>query len=86
MWVDILVLETEKGKSYIKNIDGEKGELEFTDDVNEAFRFDGEWDAETRCDWVKFHFKDKYPEVEHLDFSSHEIDADDCYEEDENDF
>lgn len=85
MWVDIIYLNTEEGTSYIKNIDGEKGELEFTEDVNEALRFDGEWDAETRCDWIKFHFKEKYPEVENLEFTEKEIDVDEEYDDEDED-
>lgn len=51
-------LRNDDGK-YVKSLDTEKHQLEFTEDINEAKNYSqGSWFAETELDFLKFHFKE----------------------------
>lgn len=52
-----------KGKdTYLKAVNTAEETLEFTDNVNDAIDYkNGEWFADTELEFIKFHFKDKYP-------------------------
>lgn len=51
---------------WIKNIDKVNQTLEFTTNKNEAYSRDGDFYTRSELDFIKFHFKEKYPEVEKL--------------------
>ena len=51
---------------YIKSVDGSNGTLEFTDKTQEAFYRDSGFFADSEFEFIKFHFKDAYPELEYL--------------------
>lgn len=60
-------IEYPNGKfKWVKNIDKVNEELEFTNNPNEAYDRDGGYYTTSEIDFVKFHFKDKYPEVKYL--------------------
>ena len=44
---------------YVKDVDTANCLISFTENVNEAKKYDGEWFADTELEYLKFHFKDK---------------------------
>lgn len=57
----------EDGKAiYIKTVDYANEKLEFTEDSSEAYRDRNGYYVDPTRDYICFHFKDKYPEVENL--------------------
>lgn len=57
--------EPGKRAKFIKNIDKVNETLEFTEKESEAYYRDGDFYTRSELDFIKFHFKDKYPEVEY---------------------
>jgi len=48
---------------WVKKIDKVNQELEFTERESEAYYRDGSFFTKSELDFIKFHFKKKYPEV-----------------------
>jgi len=60
-------LNTPNGETlWVKKIDKVNETLEFTKDKDEAYYRDGDFYTKSELDFIKFHFKDKYPEVKDL--------------------
>ena len=51
---------------WVKSIDKVNETLEFTPNKEEAYYRDGDFYTRSELDFIKFHFKDKYPEVKNL--------------------
>jgi len=51
---------------YIKEIDKANATLSFTPNKNDAYERCGGFYVDAEIDYLIFHFKDKYPEVEYL--------------------
>lgn len=66
-----IFLKVKGTNTYLKAVNTAEETLEFTDNVNDAINYtNGEWFADTELEFVKFHFKDKYPsEVPNLERS-----------------
>ena len=58
--------EPNQPAKYIKSVDGSNGTLEFTDKTEEALYRDSGFFADSEFEFIKFHFKDAYPELEYL--------------------
>lgn len=57
----------EKGKNiFIKKVDYANEELEFTDNPYEAYTERNGYYMNPTKDYIKFHFKEKYPQVKTL--------------------
>lgn len=61
--------EPGKRTKWVKNIDKVNETLEFTENEREAYYRDGDFYTKSELDFIKFHFKDKYPEVEYAKVS-----------------
>jgi hypothetical protein len=60
-------LNTPNGETlWVKKIDKVNETLEFTKNKDEAYYRDGDFYTKSELDFIKFHFKDKYPEVKNL--------------------
>jgi hypothetical protein len=60
-------LNTSNGETlWVKKIDKVNETLEFTKNKDEAYYRDGDFYTNSELDFIKFHFKDKYPEVKDL--------------------
>lgn len=60
-------LNTSNGETlWVKKIDKVNETLEFTKNKDEAYYRDGDFYTKSELDFIKFHFKDKYPEVKDL--------------------
>ena len=58
-------IETPQGKvSWVKSIDTVNETIEFTENRDEAYYRDGGYYTRAEADFIKFHFKERYPEVE----------------------
>lgn len=55
---------------YIKDVNGAEGTLEFQEDRNGCLCKDEGFFADSEFEYIKFHFKDAYPEIEHLKMES----------------
>ena len=51
---------------YIKTINGAEGTLEFQDDKNGAYCRDEGFFADSDFEFIKFHFTEKYPELQYM--------------------
>ena len=58
--------EPNQPTKWIKNIDRVNGILTFQDKRGGAFQESGGFYADSELDYLKFHFKEKYPELEYL--------------------
>lgn len=59
------IMEPNKPTKWVKKIDKVNEVLEFTDNEREAYNRDGDYYSRSELDFIKFHFKDKYPEVKY---------------------
>ena len=60
-------LNTPNGETlWVKKIDKVNETLELTKNKDEAYYRDGDFYTRSELDFIKFHFKDKYPEVKNL--------------------
>ena len=50
---------------YIKSIDRVNKTLEFTTNISEALKKQGGFWIEAEIDYLKFHFKEQYPELKY---------------------
>lgn len=55
--------EPGKHTKWVKRIDKVNETLEFTENESEAYYRDGGFYTKSELDFIKFHFKKKYPEV-----------------------
>ena len=60
------IREEDSKRIYIKDIDYAEEKLEFTENVNEAYKDRDGWYAEPTRDYIKFHFTKAYPQVANL--------------------
>ena len=51
---------------YLKSIDTKNGKIEYTNDKSQAKIYSDMWFSDTEIDFIKFHFKDKYPNIDDL--------------------
>jgi len=59
----IIKCKDDEGKTlYVRSYDMSRGELTFTENRDEAGRWDS-WNAEMARDWFRHHYKDKYPMI-----------------------
>jgi hypothetical protein len=58
--------EPNKPTKYIKNVDGANTTLEFTDTTDGAFFKDEGFFADSEKEFLMFHFKEKYPELQYM--------------------
>lgn len=64
-------IEEPNGKvKWVKKIDKVNETLEFTNNSSEAYIRDGDFYSKSELDFLKFHFKEKYPEINYARVSS----------------
>lgn len=51
---------------WIKSVDNVNGKLEFTEKESEAYNRDGDYYTRAEAEFIKFHFKEEYPEVNNI--------------------
>lgn len=61
-----VIREPNKSPKWIKKIDKVNETLEFTNNEDEAYYRDGDFYTRAELDFIKFHFKRKYPEIEYI--------------------
>lgn len=60
------ITEPNKNPKWIKTIDRANGTLEFSEDRNGCFQQDSGFFADSEFAYLKFHFTEAYPELEHM--------------------
>ena len=58
--------EPDKEVKWIKSVDGASGKIEFTNNTENAYYRDSGFFADSAFDFIKFHFKNAYPELEYM--------------------
>lgn len=58
------IAEPNKEVKYIKEVDRQNETLVFSDKRNDCYREDEGFFADSAFDYLKFHFTEKYPELE----------------------
>lgn len=61
----IKIAEPNKKVKYYAGIDQQTEELKFTEKASEAKHISSGFWLDSEFDWVMFHFKDKYPELQY---------------------
>ena len=57
------VLHNKQDCVFLKSYDGVTGEVFFTPDLEEAKTYQNDWFAEAEQQYLRYHFKDDYPQV-----------------------
>jgi hypothetical protein len=65
-----IIKEPNKAPKYIKDVNGAEGTIEFTEDQAEAYYKDSGFFADSEFEFIKFHFKEKYPEIEFMEIDN----------------
>ena len=60
------IKEPNKDVKYIKNINGAEGTIEFQASAEGAYCKDEGFWADSEYEFIMFHFKKKYPELEYM--------------------
>lgn len=60
------ISQPNKPTKWIKSIDRANGTLEFSEDRNGCFQQDSGFFADSEAAYLKFHFKEAYPEIEYM--------------------
>lgn len=60
---NIVVTNPDGSKKYVKTINQHDEELEFTKNKSEAYDRSSGFYINSEIDFLKFHFKEKYPEI-----------------------
>ena len=60
------LIKVKNKDEYLKSIDTKNGKIEYTNDKSQAKVYSDMWFSDTEIDFIKFHFKDKYPNIDDL--------------------
>ena len=60
------LIKVKNKDEYLKSIDTKNGKIEYTNDKSQAKVYSDMWFSDTEIDFIKFHFKDKYPNIADL--------------------
>ena len=60
------LIKVKNKDEYLKSIDTRNGKIEYTNDKSQVKVYTDMWFSDTEIDFIKFHFKDKYPNIADL--------------------
>lgn len=60
------VKDSQGNPKWVKEIDTVNGTLKFTDKKEQAYHRDGDYFSKAEGEYIKFNFKEKYPEISTL--------------------
>lgn len=72
------IKQLDQPTKYIKSVDGANKTIEFTTNKDEAMYKDMGFFADSEFEFIKFHFKNEYPEIENMDIYDGYSDEDEC--------